>query len=47
MEQVITFRIEEEDKKKIKEKARSVGLRIAPFCRNIVLKKIQEDKPKE
>jgi len=40
MKAVITFRIEDSDKEKIKDKARADGLDMASFCRHVVMQKI-------
>jgi len=42
MEQTITYRIEKEDKEKIKVLAKSLGLGLASFSRTLVLQKIRE-----
>lgn len=48
MEQTITYRIEAEDKKKIREFAKTLGLGLASFSRTLVLQKLREaEQPTE
>jgi hypothetical protein len=44
MENVITFRIEDTDKQKIKERAKQIGLDTASFCRTIILQSVKMEE---
>lgn len=47
MDTQIQFKLSREEKKRIKEAGAKIGLGISPFCRTVILQKLQmEDNPK-